>query len=297
MKTIILKYIYISSNLMEHQHNDTNGDHLHPHLHPKGFLAESDIQDYFNNNRPKAKGEKKRYPFEDWFKADKAGEEHTHHPFTYGHNDKIGDGTFTCDTLTDEWWRWFLTSPVSDNAMTNPRPSYIKSSSTLMDKNGTFVYFAVASPFQDPYDFKRITLTRKAPLLVPLYNMECSVQGKPSLASDPETVERELTEIVKKDLARIDGDTVEAYFDGEPFFGCCVIRNKLIKVSNIPSDNVMGIPQDRLLESNFTMEFCHGGFWLLIKEEKLTPGEHLLYFKAHSPNYEIQAKLLITVLY
>ena len=295
--TIILKYIYLSLKSMEHKLNDTNGDHLHPHSHPKGFLAESDIQDYFSNNRHKAKSKNERYPFEDWFKADKAGEEHTHHPFTYGHNEKISGGTFTCDTITDEWFRWFLTTPVSDNAMTNPKDPYIKSSSALIDKNGTFVYFAAASPFQEQHDFKRIFLTRKAPLLVPVYNMVASVQDSPSLASDPETVDADLTEVVKKDLAMIDGDTVEAYFDGEPFFGCCVIRNNLLKISNIPFDNVLRIPQDRLQESNSTLELCHGGFWLLIKEEKLTPGDHLLYFKAHSPNYQMQAKLLLTVIY
>jgi hypothetical protein len=297
LKTKILKYIYLSLNSMEHRHNDTHGDQIHPHSHPKGFLAESDIQDYFSKNRSTVKPKKDRYPFEDWFKADKAGEEHTHHPFTYGHNEKIGNGTFSCDTLTDEWYRWFLTTPVSENAMTNPSNPYIKNPSGLMDKNGTFVYLAAASPFQEPHDFKRIFLTRKAPLLVPIYNIVASIQDSPSLASDPETVEVNLTEQVKKDLAMINGDTVEAYFDGEPFFGCCVIRNKLLKISNIPSDNVLGIPQDRLQESNFTLELCHGGFWLLIKEEKLTPGDHLLYFKAHSPNYEMRAKLLLTAIY
>ena len=279
----------------ENQHEMSSG-HSHPHPHSKGFLSESDIEAYFKG-KPKAKSSRDPYPFEEWYKGEETGKSHQHHEFTYGHNDPIGSGYFTCDTVVDEWFRWFLTTPVSENDMTNPQDPYGTKSSSLMDKQGTFVYFAAASPFQEPHDFKRIVMDKRAPLLVPLYNMVASVQDNPSLMRDPENIEGQLTEIVKKDLTQIHGDTVVAYLDGEPFYGCCVIRNKLLKIANIPPYNVLGIPQDRLQENNSTIELCHGGFWLLIKEEKLTPGDHLLYFKAHSPNYEMQAKFLITVTY
>jgi hypothetical protein len=228
-------------------------------------------------------------PFQKWFQAG------DHHPFTYNHHTIIPGGIFNCETITDAWFQWFLSTPKQSNPYANPgsastdRNSYSDTNAFLFDNRNTLVYFTTASPFQRP-DFRRIVITRNAPLLVPVYNVVTS-PALYTMKTDDEYVS-----LVTKDLEGIIPDTVEAKFDGEFIYGCSVIRKKPLKIYNVPKDNVHAIPENRLIDSNFSIDVYHGGFWLLIKEEKITPGDHLLYFKAQSINYEIEANILISAL-
>ena len=262
----------------------------HNHDHEEGFLPESEIEKAFKG-RLTAIGTTKKYSPQEWFKAN------NDHKLTIGHKERIGTSNFSCDKLTDEWFKWFLTTPVSENAMTNPTNAYGGRNAALMDKEGALVYFAAGSPFQEPFDFKRIVISKRAPLLVPAYNLVASVQEYPFVVSSAKDGTKELTGIVMKDLDGILGETVEASFDGQPFYGCAVVRKDLLRIANIPENNVLGIPQDRLQESGSTLDCVHGGLWMLISEKALTPGDHLLQFKVHSLNYQIQAKFLIKVLF
>ena len=263
-------------------------EHLHNHVHHvMGFWSEEKIEKRLKvTNAVKAAN----IPAKDWLKAN------DHHPFTIKHTDKIGTSNLSCDELTDNWFKWFLTTPVPDNAMTNPANPY-GLNAALMDKEGAQVYFAAGSPFQEPFDFKRIIITKQVPLLVPAYNVVASVQEYPFIVSSAKDPAQALTEIVVKDMDGILGNTVEASFDGEPFYGCTVVRDNLLRIANIPENNVLGIPRDRLQESGSTIDVVHAGLWMLISEEKLDAGDHLLQFKVHSRNYQIQAKFLIKVLY
>jgi hypothetical protein len=200
---------------------------------------------------------------------------------------------YTCDTLADKWFEWFLRTPASISTFTYPSQSYEDTSllggrnAFLFHDNDTSVYFAATTPFQEP-DVTTITMTNQAALLVPVYNMSASAQDHPSKSTD------ELKELILEDLSGI--IQLRAWFDREPIEGCCVIRQKPLRITNIPTDNIIGIPQDRLLKSNHSIETCHGGYWLLIRKDKLTPGDHLLEFMAYSKNYEMAAKVLINVL-
>jgi hypothetical protein len=282
-----------------------------------GFMSEKKMVDYFTKdgvrhnpgdpekstkNVVKGLTQKERdAKFSKWF------EEETHF-LTYGHHEPIsgkidegkkgGSAIFTCDNITDEWYRWFFSVPGSMNPSANPGKLYGDRNSQgdrnvfTFDKRGVSVYFAASSPFQEP-DVRTITLTRRAPLLVPVYNVSASLQSYPSKDRS------ELAEMVKDDLLGVKGETFEASFDqynDPPLFGCCVVREEPITITNVPADNIFGIPEDRLRESNWTTETCHGGFWLLIKERFLTPGDHLLSFKAESVNYAINSKFHIRVL-
>lgn len=219
----------------------------------------------------------------------------TKHEFTYRHMEPLDkEEKYTCDTLTDKWFEWFLRTPASISTFTYPSQSYEDTSllggrnAFLFHDNDTSVYFASATPFQEP-DVTTITMTNQAPLLVPLYNMSASTEDHPSKGT-----EEELKELIIEDLSGI--IQLRAWFDRVPIEGCCVIRQKRLRITNIPTDNVIGIPEDRLLKSNHSIETCHGGYWLLIKKEKLTPGDHLLEFMAYSKNYEMAAKILINAL-
>jgi hypothetical protein len=46
------------------------------------------------------------------------------------------------------------------------------------------------------------------------------------------------------------------------------------------------------------MNVCHGGFYILLnpESEAMNRGEHLLYFKALSVNYEVEAKVHVGVI-
>lgn len=226
------------------------------------------------------------------------GEDKERHEFTYLHMESLDkDGYYSCDTLTDKWYEWHLKIPASISGFTNPSHSYEGRSAFLFqDNDRTFkdidekisVYFAVASPFQDPPDFRTITMVKQVPILVPVYNMSASTEDYTSIKTDDD-----LKELIIEDLSGI--IEIKASFDRIPIEGCCVIRKKRLPVTNVPMDNVNRIPEDRLLEYGNSISTCHGGYWLLIRKDKLTSGEHLLEFSAVSKNYEVNAKILINV--
>ena len=138
-------------------------------------------------------------------------------------------------------------------------------------------------------------MNERAPLLVPVYNMSASEQDYPSLmegvsnASKPKV----LTDLILNDLR--DVTHLSASFDDNPIEGCCVVRQKPFEITHIPKDNVHGIPEEKLQPPDHSIVTCHGGFWLLIRKEKLDSGDHLIKFSARSKNYEISAKLFINV--
>jgi hypothetical protein len=229
------------------------------------------------------------------------------HEFTYRHMEPLDtEGEYTCNSLTDKWFEWFLRTPASMSTFTNPSELYpgtsmlgSRNAFLFQDQERFFkddeertklsVYFSAAAPFQDPPDIRTITITEKAALLIPVYTMSASTQDHPRLDTD-----EKLKQLIVEDLSGV--IQLKAWFDRVPIEGCCVIRQSRLSLANIPTDNVIGIPERRLIESRYSIETCHGGYWLLIRKEKLTAGDHLLEFMAYSKNYEIAAKLLINVL-
>jgi hypothetical protein len=253
----------------------------------EGFMKEIDIWPAFEGHQKESKSKDSLIPeLEKWCGNTE------HDPRLYHHDAKIGgdDGFYTCDTIVDKWCEWFSKLSKESNPHTNPGKAYSDSNSFLLkdEKKNTSVYFATASPFREP-DFKAITLTERASLLIPVYNVLNSTQFFPSLNDD-----KKLTELTFKDLCGI--KEINASFDGEPIIGCCVIRNTSAEFPIADQDNVFDIPQEKLVGPSAKINLCHGGFWLLFKEKTLTPGEHLLKFTAKSKNYEIDAKILIIVL-
>jgi hypothetical protein len=230
-----------------------------------------------------------------WFKPD---EGHNHHSLVYGHKEFVG--SYDCNKISDEWWSWFLMNPSSMNPFTNPGKSYETGNVFLLNReeNGKSVqvYFTAASPFQRP-DFRTLTITKKAPLLVPVYNMSASLEDFPSIrdADIKETEKiKKLEELILDDLSGI--RDIKAAFDKEPIYGCCVLRNQSKEFQIADRNNVIEIPEDRLRTPGPKIHMCHGGYWLFIRQETIKPGDHLLEFKAESRNYEIEAKILINAL-
>jgi hypothetical protein len=233
------------------------------------------------------------------------GKDEKKHEYTYPHMYSLDDGgNYTCDTLTDEWYKWHLTLPAAISGYTNPSRTYEDNTSfggrsvfLFQDNKRYFrdtqtpmaVYFVLASPFQDQNFINLVTMVKRGALLVPAYNMCASTEVYPS-----KDTEAELTKLVIDDLSGI--IELKAWFDRIPIEGCCVIRKQRLPIPNVPLDNVSRIPEEKILDSGQSIEICHGGYWLLIRESVLTPGEHLLQISATSRNYELNAKILINVL-
>jgi hypothetical protein len=253
----------------------------------KGFMIEKDIWPEIEKIRGKQKLDQGLgQEIKKWC-------DHSYHDDkVYGHDEPIGkSGKYTCNTIVDEWFKWFLTTPRSSNPHTNPGDTYGLTNSFLHNKLDTLVHFTTAAAFRDPPDFKTITITEKdSCLLVPVYNSSTS---RTFFNQWPGT-EMELGQLNLIDLAGV--YTITAKFDGEPIVGCCVVRNEPEEFPIADQDNVIDLPQDRLKTPLSTIPLYHAGFWLLIRETFLTSGDHLLTFSAKSRNYEMDAKILISVL-
>ena len=156
------------------------------------------------------------------------------------------------------------------------------------------------SGFRTP-DLRRIVMTEKVPILIPIYNMSVAAEEhlwdpeRGSVSEDQGDVSKALTSIIVDDLCGL--YHIVAEFDKKPIKGFTVLRNIPYQVPNVPPDNVRGVPSERLGANN-SMNVCHGGLYLLLNpdSEAMHKGEHLLYFKALSVNYEIEAKVHIGIL-
>ena len=111
------------------------------------------------------------------------------------------------------------------------------------------------------------------------------IPDKKAISETQGDISRTLRGIIVDDLCGL-YDLV-AEFDKKPINGCAILRNQPYQVSDIPRDNVRGVPSERL-GANKSMNVCHGGFYILLNpdSEAMNRGEHLLYFKALSVNYE-----------
>jgi hypothetical protein len=231
------------------------------------FMTEAEIQSFF-------KGVKERF-LKRWYKG-QGPKSRRQGPHTYNRYTKLVNGMYDYDTITDEWFKWYLKrNNGQDNVF-------------LFDITTPSIYFVEALPFQRPY-FRRITMKQKASLLVPIYSFSASSEEYPSLNPS------QLIELIKTDLSGMRWNTVKATFDGKDVYGYCVIRDKPLTINNVPAKNITEIDDKRLSENSINI--YHGGFWLLIKQEDLSPGDHLLYFSADSKTYETEAKILINAIY
>lgn len=176
----------------------------------------------------------------------------------YGRYTKLLNGSNDYDTITDKWFNWYL---KKNNAQENV---------FQFGNSPPIIYFVEAQPFERP-NFIRITMKQRASLLVPIYSFSATSGEYPSV------IGKQLLDLIKTDLSGIRWDTVKATFDGKVIHGHCVIRDKPMEID--------------------TKDLYHGGFWLLIREEDLSPGDHLLSFRADSKTFEVEAKILINAEY
>jgi hypothetical protein len=257
------------------------------HEHAEGFMTEEEIDRIFLAKQASwfKKTESDKNQILKWFKKD------NDHPKVVAHHYKIG-GTFDCDLLVDEWMKWTLPLPSKVNPIAMLGTGYGGMDSPenlfLFKSGRASVYFVATSPYRSS-DTVRVVITEQYPILIPIYFIETSKQENPSLDTQDK-----LLNLIKQDLGGI--KDINVTFDDETIHGCCVIRNKPLTISNIPRDNMFGIPAQRLLNNDNKIEIFHGGLWLLIKSKSLSPGDHLVRFKAKSINYDIEGKIQISAL-
>jgi hypothetical protein len=249
-----------------------------------GFMSEHEIEQKFTRKTTKVK-ESQKYGLDIWFKA------HDHHPKTLDHMEEIGG--LSCDRLADAFMRWLLTTPSGSNptgllqkgyASTKDEMDYLH----LFRSEKELVYFA-AMPLFGSSETVRVIMTEAHPLLFGVYWVETSQVENPSL----DTVAKR-NEFILKDLQGI--RDISVTLDGEPIYGCTVVRNEPLEITNIPSNNILGIPPERLVGTNYKIELHHGGLWLLLRKENFSSGDHKIVFKSTAINYEMEGKLWISAL-
>jgi len=266
----------------------------HGHMgEDRGFLNELQIQNQYVGQKgcfAKAKGKSR---IERWFKEDEGNQD----PKVIPHHesiDGITGGEFSCNRIVDKWMEWALTLPGKVNPIMMSGEGYGTSTDTenvhLFKEGKASVYFAAVSPFKQP-DISRFVITERYPVLVPVYYAIASDLELPESKSD-------LNEVVRRDLCGI--KEVEATLDDEDIYGCCVTRTTPLTIRNVPRDNIVRIPFDRLSAKDNVINIVHSGLWLLLDtrdKKKFANGDHLLYFRAKSVNYEIEAKIQISALF
>jgi hypothetical protein len=206
--------------------------------------------------------------------------------------------------LADEWWRCFLTNTFEMSPLyAAPQPGFTNPflfRNHMRSSNVARAYMIGLSGFRYP-DVRRIVVTERAPILIPVYVTSAAAEehlwdpDQHGIKAAPGDISRILAEMVVDDLCGL--HHLEAEFDKKPICGCTVLRNITYQVTGIPDNNVRGVPSERLSKGR-SMNVCHGGFYILLNpaSEAMKRGEHLLYFKAFSVNYEIEAKVHIGVL-
>jgi hypothetical protein len=227
----------------------------------ENFKTETEIQSFFRGI--------KNSSLKRWYKVKPTRLGHRS-PHDYDRYTNLSNGNFNYDTITDEWYKWYLRR---GNGQDN------------ISQFGD-IYFLEPLPFQKPY-FRRIIMKQEASLLVPIYSFSASSEEYPSLK------ESELIELIKTDLSGI--DSVNASLDGQVIRGYCVIRDRPLQINNFPVKNITEIDGTRLSQNSINL--YHGGFWMLIRKEDLPPGDHLLSFSAESRTFEVEAKILINSMY
>lgn len=250
------------------------------HQHPvtsKGFMSEEDIEKEFS----KIPMPKSPDPVQlvDWFKA------HTHHPKTLDHMEKVGG--LDCDLIADKYFERILTRPnPTGSLLMGYSSSNIEADMHLFKSKGKSVYLA-SIPLLRNGETARVIITEQHPILIPIYWVETSEAENPSLNTDEKR-----NEFIRNDLKGI--RDISVTLDGEPIYGCVVIRNEPLEIENVPNDNILDIPADRLIRDNYTIKLHHAGLYLLLKP--LSSGDHLVAFKSTAINYEMEGKIWISAL-
>lgn len=266
--------------MQSNNHEHTNHDHNQP---TPGFLSELEIEKTF----PQFTGQKAPNPhISEWFSN------RTHDDLLHDHMELVPGSNLNCDELSKEWIKWIHQVPTIVNPIAQPGTAYGDayakvSNPFLFNNKGVKVYFTTASPFKGP-DIRRIIMTEKVPLLVGIYTISAAKEEFPSLD------QAGLKKLIMNDLSGLNPTNVKLNFDGKEVHGCTVmLTEQFFTIENIPDDNVMGIPTERL-GPNHSINVLYGGLFALFKASNFSAGEHLLTFEANSINYEMAGKINIS---
>jgi hypothetical protein len=159
----------------------------------------------------------------------------------------------------------------------------------LLNDNGTLVYLTSPPPFVENFVYT-VTMTQENAYLVSNLNF-CTAEkeGYPSRGT-----EAELVELIKKDLAKTDPQTLKVTFDEEEIIGSFIVRKKFLEIKNTNLNNWVGIPAERIITSpNNTIHVVYGGFWFSIPKESLTPGDHIITMENRSLNWRVKGEVVI----
>jgi hypothetical protein len=123
-------------------------------------------------------------------------------------------------------------------------------------------------------------------ILVPVYNMSASKTEFPGLS------DTQLLKLVDRDVNQVRQRGIIATFDGKAVTDHIFKRLSAftgpIDVEFMPEENILGADTE-----NF--KIYSAGYWLLLKDDLLTAGDHSLRIKGESSNYTSDTEFYLTV--
>ena len=222
--------------------------------------------------------------------------EATHHPGdpVLGHTERLANGKATCVEVVEEWHKWLFRIPAAIHPnLVLPLNSYKAESSGIqnpVDVDGNNVYMTSFVPLRKKED-NVVTLQiydDTQYILLGVMTAEACTEEYPSI-----TDVDKLCEMVKRETDSV--TEIKFTIDDIPRMGCYVERKEKLEISNVASNNLMGIKPQKMGPNN-TIGIVYSGFWALLDVKRLGSGDHLIAVESTGNTYFIGATIALNIL-
>jgi hypothetical protein len=190
---------------------------------------------------------------------------------------------------TKRWWQWMLRIREQDNPFIHYEGGpYRRRIDQLQGEDQEDceerVYFLAGSPYGESNVAKSIIPEGNWSVLATPYVCGAAQAEYPSLGvNDLNNLVRRDVEGVREMVATLD-DMVLTPFR--------ITTTRLFTVTQLPDDNILGIPNSRL-GSNRSIEMVQDGYWIWLRP--LDPGDHWLHLRGYSRNYQLDTNYHLSV--
>lgn len=222
--------------------------------------------------------------------------EHTHDKEdpVMGHKELLAKGGVSCEKVVEEWHKWLFKIPARIHPNLVPPSNSYKAESSGIENPlyvaGNRVYMTAFVPLTKKED--NITTLQiyqdTQYILLPIMTAEACTEEYPSLKT-----QAELWDMVVSETDSI-GEIIFK-IDDIPRMGCFVERKNRLQISNVATENLMGIKPEKMKPNN-TIEIVYNGYWALLDVKRLGPGDHLITVESTGKSYFVGATIALNIL-
>lgn len=222
--------------------------------------------------------------------------DHTHEKDdpVMGHKEMLAKGGVSCEKVVEEWHKWLFRIPARIHPnLVLPSNSYKADSSGIENPiyiAGNNVYMTAFVPLTKKEDnLTTLQIYNDTQyILLPIITAEACTEEYPSVKS-----QTELLRMVESETNSV--EEIKFNIDGIPRMGCFVERKNRLSISNVATENLMGIkPQN--MKPNNTVEPIYNGYWALLDVKRLGPGDHLITVEAIGKTYFVGATIALNIM-